>query len=78
MNAQLLTNSRLRIQNSRVVRLLLLLAVVIAWISLSLAFLTDWPTSFWITALGAAAYVISGMVRRSAAAPKARLADGNP
>ena len=54
------------------------LAVVIAWISLSLAFLTDWPTSFWITALGAAAYVISGMVRRSAAAPKARLADGNP
>jgi len=28
------------------------LAVIIAWISLSLAFLTDWPTSFWITALG--------------------------
>ncbi|MGX9145628.1 metal ABC transporter permease [Mesorhizobium sp. 128a] len=53
------------------------LAVVIAWISLSLAFLTDWPTSFWITALGAAAYVISGMARRSAAAPKPRLADGN-
>ena len=40
------------------------LAVVIAWISLSLAFLTDWPTSFWITALGAAAYVVSGQVRR--------------
>ncbi|TRC93728.1 metal ABC transporter permease [Mesorhizobium sp. WSM4303] len=54
------------------------LAVVIAWISLSLAFLTDWPTSFWITALGAAAYVISGMARRSTAAPEARLADGNP
>lgn len=53
------------------------LAVVIAWISLSLAFLTDWPTSFWITALGAAAYVISGMARRSTAAPEARLADGN-
>lgn len=54
------------------------LAVVIAWISLSLAFLTDWPTSFWITALGAAAYVVSSMARRSAAAPRARLADGNP
>ena len=54
------------------------LAVVIAWISLSLAFLTDWPTSFWITALGATAYVVSGMARRSTAAPEARLADGNP
>ncbi|MER9397136.1 metal ABC transporter permease [Mesorhizobium sp. M0615] len=40
------------------------LAVIIAWISLTLAFLTDWPTSFWITALGAAAYVVIGMVRR--------------
>ncbi|WP_210242027.1 metal ABC transporter permease [Mesorhizobium sp. B2-7-1] len=38
----------------------MLLAVAIAWISLSLAFLTDWPTSFWITALGAAVYLISG------------------
>lgn len=54
------------------------IAVFIAWISLSLAFLTDWPTSFWITALGAAAYVISGMARRSAPVPEARLADGNP
>jgi zinc/manganese transport system permease protein len=53
------------------------LAVAIAWISLSLAFLTDWPTSFWITALGAAAYVASGIVGRSTAAPKARLAGGN-
>ncbi|WP_214473902.1 metal ABC transporter permease [Mesorhizobium sp. dw_380] len=43
------------------------LAVVIAWVSLSLAFLTDWPTSFWITALGAAAYLISGMAQRSMA-----------
>lgn len=54
------------------------LAVVIAWISLTLAFLTDWPTSFWITALGAVAYVISGIARRSTATPKAQLADGNP
>jgi zinc/manganese transport system permease protein len=41
------------------------LAVIIAWISLSLAFLTDWPTSFWITALGTIAYLASGAVQRS-------------
>jgi zinc/manganese transport system permease protein len=45
----------------------MVLAVTIAWISLSLAFLTDWPTSFWITALGAASYLISGMAQRSMA-----------
>lgn len=33
--------------------------VAIAWISLSLAYATDWPTSFWITALGSLAYVAS-------------------
>jgi zinc/manganese transport system permease protein len=41
----------------------IVIAVAIAWISLSLAFLTDWPTSFWITALGAAAYLASGIAR---------------
>jgi zinc/manganese transport system permease protein len=35
------------------------LAVVIAWISLALANYTDWPTSFWITALGSATYLVS-------------------
>jgi len=34
-------------------------AVVTAWISLALAFYTDWPTSFWITAIGSAAYLVS-------------------
>lgn len=43
------------------------LAVTIAWISLSLAFLTDWPTSFWITALGTSAYLVSGIAQRSMA-----------
>jgi zinc/manganese transport system permease protein len=41
----------------------IVIAVAIAWISLLLAFLTDWPTSFWITALGAAAYLASGIAR---------------
>jgi zinc/manganese transport system permease protein len=40
------------------------IAVAIAWASLALAYRTDWPTSFWITALGAAAYVASGLAAR--------------
>jgi zinc/manganese transport system permease protein len=40
------------------------LAVAIAWISLTLAYGTDWPTSFWITLLGASAYLASGPVLR--------------
>lgn len=43
------------------------LAIAIAWISLSLAYATDWPASFWITALGAAAYVASGFGGRERA-----------
>jgi zinc/manganese transport system permease protein len=35
------------------------LAVIIAWLSLLLAYFTDWPTSFWITALGGLAYALS-------------------
>jgi zinc/manganese transport system permease protein len=37
------------------------LAVAIAWAGLFLAYRTDWPTSFWITALGAAIYLASGL-----------------
>ena len=43
------------------------LAVTIAWTSLTLAFLTDWPTSFWITALGTSAYLVSGIAQRAMA-----------
>jgi zinc/manganese transport system permease protein len=43
------------------------LAVLIAWAALVLAFLTDWPTSFWITALGGALYFASGLKKRRAA-----------
>ena len=41
------------------VALSIALALVVAWTSLTLAFYTDWPTSFWITALGALAYLAS-------------------
>jgi len=35
------------------------LAVAEAWGGLTLAFFTDWPTSFWITALSGAVYFAS-------------------
>ena len=37
------------------------LAVSIAWLSLMLAYVTDWPTSFWITGLGGVIYLASGL-----------------
>jgi zinc/manganese transport system permease protein len=40
------------------------LAIVIGWASLVLAYFTDWPTSFWITGLGALAFVGGQGLRR--------------
>jgi zinc/manganese transport system permease protein len=40
------------------------LALLEAWLGLTLAFYTDWPTSFWITALGGAFYLIAHFVAR--------------
>ena len=47
------------------------LAVATAWASLLLAYATDWPTSFWITAIGGVAYAASHLPRwlRSRRAP---------
>ncbi len=39
-------------------------ALLQAWIGLTLAFYTDWPTSFWITVLSAAVYAGSLVGRR--------------
>ncbi|MGH8781055.1 metal ABC transporter permease [Paraburkholderia sp.] len=41
-----------------------LLALAQAWIGLTLAYYTDWPTSFWITALAALLYSGSLLGRR--------------
>jgi zinc/manganese transport system permease protein len=41
-----------------------LLALAQAWLGLTLAFYTDWPTSFWITALAALVYAGSLLGRR--------------
>lgn len=49
---------------SRGVLLSVAIAVASAWASLALAYATDWPTSFWITALGALAYLASWLVAR--------------
>jgi zinc/manganese transport system permease protein len=41
-----------------------LIALAQAWLGLTLAFYTDWPTSFWITALAALVYGGSLLGRR--------------
>jgi len=39
------------------------LALAEAWLGITLAFYTDWPTSFWIAALSAAAYLLTTLPR---------------
>jgi zinc/manganese transport system permease protein len=39
------------------------LALAEAWAGLALAYYTDWPTSFWITALSAAVYLLATLPR---------------
>jgi zinc/manganese transport system permease protein len=50
------------------VLLAVLLALGEAWAGIALAYETDWPSSFWITAVGAATYLLSlalaSLVRR--------------
>src|SRR6185312_4491997 len=37
-----------------------LLALLECWAGIALAYVTDWPTSFWITVLSGAAYLLTG------------------
>jgi zinc/manganese transport system permease protein len=39
------------------------LALAEAWLGITLAFYTDWPTSFWISALSAAVYLLTALPR---------------
>lgn len=45
----------------------LLLSVILAWLDawggIALAYITDWPSSFWITALGTCAYLAAFIMR---------------
>ncbi len=49
------------------------LALLEAWSGIALAYYTDWPSSFWITALSAAVYLITTLPR-----PTDRLASAAP
>jgi zinc/manganese transport system permease protein len=37
------------------------LALMEAWAGIALAFYTDWPSSFWITALSAGVYLFAAL-----------------
>ncbi len=50
------------------------LALAEAWAGITLAFYTDWPTSFWITALSSGVYLLACLPRR----PILRAAAGTP
>jgi zinc/manganese transport system permease protein len=52
------------------------IALAEAWLGLTLAYYTDWPTTFWITALSAAAY-LAACVPSTRIAPRA-LTDRSP
>jgi zinc/manganese transport system permease protein len=41
------------------VALSVVLALAEAWLALALAYETDWPTTFWITALSGAIYLLT-------------------
>ncbi|TDR82239.1 metal ABC transporter permease [Paludibacterium purpuratum] len=38
-----------------------LIALAETWLGIALAYFTDWPTSFWITALSATAYMLASL-----------------
>jgi ABC-type Mn2+/Zn2+ transport system permease subunit len=41
------------------IALSVVLALAEAWFGLALAYATDWPTSFWITALSSTIYLLA-------------------
>ncbi|WP_428485823.1 metal ABC transporter permease [Rhodopila sp.] len=45
------------------------LALVEAWLGITLAFYTDWPSSFWITALSAGVYLLTVLPRLALTKP---------
>jgi len=48
------------------------LALLEAWLGITLAFYTDWPSSFWITALSAGIYLFATLPRFGRNQPAAR------
>ena len=48
------------------------LALLEAWAGITLAFYTDWPASFWITALSAGVYLLAALPRPGRALQQTR------
>ena len=46
--------------------LAVLLAIAETWVGIALAYVTDWPPTFWITALSSGAYLLSLLMPQSA------------
>ena len=44
------------------------LALAEAWAGVALAYWTDWPTSFWITAIGGLVYLAASLAKARAGA----------
>ncbi|MBO0739204.1 MAG: metal ABC transporter permease [Alphaproteobacteria bacterium] len=55
------TAQRLTGRMAAAVALSAMLALFEAWLGIVLAYYTDWPSSFWITALSAVAYLFAGV-----------------
>ncbi len=55
---------RLTVRLGRGIALAVVLALIEAWLGLVAAFYTDWPTSFWITALSGAVFLTAAVARR--------------
>jgi zinc/manganese transport system permease protein len=69
---------RLTSRGGRGVLLSAALALAEAWLGLTLAYCTDWPTSFWIAALSAAAYLATTLPRPARGGPPGPVGIGLP
>jgi zinc/manganese transport system permease protein len=54
------------------------LALFQAWAGITLAFYTDWPSSFWITALSAGTYLLSTLPSLRGVKMVSEIAGGTP
>jgi len=52
--------------------LAILLAIAETWCGIALAYVSDWPPTFWITALSSAAYLLSLLVSQQVGQPAPR------
>jgi zinc/manganese transport system permease protein len=52
--------------------LAILLAITETWVGIALAYVSDWPPTFWITALSSAAYLLSLLMSQPTGQPAPR------